>query len=73
MTTMKLRTLRDILRLPHGAYSAIGRELDPPVSGQHVAEVFKGKRQSPRVEAAINSYLTALDRQNAAAQRRRTA
>lgn len=47
--------------LPHGAYSYIGRQLVPPVSAQHVREVFKGNRTSPRVERAICAYARALE------------
>ena len=33
--------------------SEIARELDPPVSLNHVSRVVAGERRSPRVEAAI--------------------
>lgn len=33
--------------------SAIARELEPPVSANHVSKVVAGERRSPRIEAAI--------------------
>jgi hypothetical protein len=33
--------------------SEIARELDPPVSPNHVSKVIAGERRSPRIERAI--------------------
>lgn len=33
--------------------SDIAKQLDPPVSPNHVAKVVAGERRSPRIEAAI--------------------
>jgi hypothetical protein len=55
-----------VLDLPHGAYSRIARRLRPKVTPQHVREVALGKRQSARVERAIQTYLKSLPQERAA-------
>lgn len=48
--------------LPHGALTEIAKSVRPPVSVQHVREVYLGRRSSRRVEAAIQAYIDKLDR-----------
>lgn len=59
MTTMQTERKE---RLPHGAYAQIARRLRPQVSVEHVRQVYLGKRQSPRVQRAIDNYIARLER-----------
>lgn len=53
--------------LPHGALTRIARRLRPPVSVQHVREVYLGRRSSRRVEKAIAAYTRSLTTKESAA------
>jgi len=52
--------------LPYGAFAKIARRLRPKVSVQHVREVYHGRRESARVQRAIETYVRGLARENAA-------
>ena len=45
--------IRKILRSRPGSISAIARELDPPVSPQHVSIWLAGRTNSKRIEEAV--------------------